>query len=109
MTTEASTSDWARMLKEYTLRNVGRHTRLEFDDPEVGAQWAEIDFPLRGVAFDHRDDRIEIMLGEMGSLDAHLTHSIAHPTALDLLGGGQPGAEVLRIAHGRGQTLLRFI
>jgi hypothetical protein len=109
MMTEANTLEWARILKEYTLRNAGRHTRLEFDDPEIGAHWAEVDFPLRGVAFDPRDDRVEIMLGDIGSLDAHLTHSIAHPTSIDLAGGGQPGTDILRIAHGRGQTLLRFV
>jgi hypothetical protein len=109
MTTVTSAAGWAGLLKDYTRRNAGRLTRLEMDDPEVGAQWAEVDFPLRGVAYDHQDNRVEIMLGEAGSLEAHLTHSIEDPLAIDLLESSYPGGEVLRIAHGRGQTLLQFV
>lgn len=109
MATEATSTDWSGMLKAYTLRNTGRRTRLEIDDPAIGAQWSEIDFPLRGVAFDSRDNRIEIMLGEERSLEARLTHSIEYPVDVSILEGATPGSEVLCIRHGRGQTLLQFV
>jgi len=102
-------ADWVRILKEYTLRNAGRRARLEFDDPEVGrGGWAEVDFPLRGVAYDRRDDRIEIMLGEMGSLDERLTHSIARPRAIAITAADGAG-EVLRVIHADGETRLQFV
>lgn len=109
MNATCSTSDWAQVLKDYTYRNAGRRIRLEIDDPVIGAQWAEVDFPLRGISFDRRDNRIEIMLGETGSLAQHLTHSIECPTGIDIMWSTPTGREVLRIGHGSGQTLLHAI
>lgn len=105
-TITAAPSEWARMLGEYTLRHAGRRMRLEFDDPALGAQWAEIDFPLRGIAYDRRDHRIEIMLGEIGSLEERLTHSIVAPSTLEVLATGHPTDEVLCITHPDGRTRL---
>jgi hypothetical protein len=108
MSAATGSAEWVAILKDFTHRNAGRPTRLEIDDPELGAQWAEVDFPLRGVAYDARDGRIEIMLGEQGSLESHLTHSIEAPVALEVLyGPAGGGREVLWIRHGEGQTLLR--
>jgi hypothetical protein len=109
MSMETTSLDWARLLKDYTQRNAGRRIRLEIDDPQIGAQWAEVDFPLRGISYDWRDNRVEIMLGEAGSLSQHLTHSIAFPTAVDLVWNGAVNHEVLRIEHGSGQTLLHTV
>jgi hypothetical protein len=108
-TITAAPPDWARLLKEYTQRHAGRRARLEFDDPDLGAQWAEIDFPLRGISYDRRDDRIEIMLGEIGSLEERLTHSIVRPCALDILLSERPTGEVLCISHPDGQTRLHLV
>jgi hypothetical protein len=102
-------ADWAKILKEYTLRNAGRRARLEFDDPEAGGGgWAEVDFPLRGVAYDRRDDRVEIMLGELGSLDERLTHSIARPRTIAIL-ASRSGGEILSVTHPDGETRLQFV
>jgi hypothetical protein len=99
-------ADWTRMLKDYACRNTGRLVRLEIADPEVGAQWAGVDLPLRGIAYDPREDRVEIMLGEAGGLAPHLTHSIRYPTGVDVVDTGSGSSEVLRIAHCDGETLL---
>jgi hypothetical protein len=109
MATDTITGDWAGMLKQFTHRHAGRRTRLEFDDPEVGAQWSEVDFPLRGVAYDRRDNRIEIMLGEAGSLEAHLSHSVQYPTEVEIIEIVGLPHEALRITHDRGQILLQFV
>ena len=98
-------SDWPRSLAEFTRQNAGRMSRLEIDDPEMGAQPAEDGLPLRGVTYDPTDDRVEIMLGDQGSGARHLTHSVAHPDRLDVA-ASDPRHAVLRIAHGTGQTLL---
>jgi hypothetical protein len=101
--------DWAAELNEFTNRNAGRRTILEIDAPEYGAQPEETDYPLKGVVFDPRDRRIQIMLGEAGSFDRHLTHSIEAATRIDVLRGRDGRDEALRIQHRGGQTLLRFV
>lgn len=99
-------ADWLKTLKLFNERNVGRRTRLEIDDPEIGAQWAEVDFPLHGVTYDPRDQRIEIMVGEHGAVSDHLTHSIQNPTAVDVVTAPTGADRALRIEHSGGQTLL---
>jgi nucleotide-binding universal stress UspA family protein len=102
--------DWAQALAEFTRRNLGRAALLEVDDAEIGAQAQEFDYPLRGAAFDHNDQRITLMFGggDFGN-GHHLTRGIAKPTSLDIL-TEQAGRDIaLRIGHGKGQTLLTFV
>ncbi|HUF67994.1 MAG TPA: DUF5335 family protein [Longimicrobiales bacterium] len=101
-------AEWVARLHAFTNRNAGRRTIMEIDIPEYGAQASETDYPLWGVAFDPRDGRVQIMLGEQGSVEQHLTHSVVSPEGIEILTeGGRDRA--LRIAHGGGQTLLTFI
>jgi hypothetical protein len=101
---------WIESLDEFSKRNHGRPTRLEFNDPDFGAQWEELDFPLRGVTYDPRDDRVEIMFGEMGNVRAHLTHSISCPTSVDVQCDEAGRDRTLHIAHGDEKyTLLRLV
>jgi hypothetical protein len=95
---------WPGTLADFTRQNAGRASRLEIDDPELGAQPAEDGLPLRGVAYDPVDDRLEIMLGDPGSGARHLTHAVSHPLRLDV--AAEPRHAVLRVTHGTGQTLL---
>jgi hypothetical protein len=98
---------WATVLANFTERNAQRPTLIEVDSPELGAQEQERGFPLRGIVYDHRDDRISIMLGELEGAEPHLTHSISGVTSL-AIGPGRDGRglEVVRIAHDDGQTLV---
>ena len=57
-------ADWIRELSAFTARNAGRRTVLEVDGMDIGAQREEQGYPLRGVAYDPRDGRVEIMLGD---------------------------------------------
>lgn len=98
--------DWAQRLEEFTKRNTGRRATLEVDDPELGAQAQEIDYPLLGVSYDHRDARVEIMLGELGYGGRHFTRSIGDVTSIDVLQDDQARDVALRVQHGAGQTLL---
>lgn len=43
--TALSRPEWARALDEFTKRNIGRRGVLEVDDPEIGAQAQENDYP----------------------------------------------------------------
>ena len=98
-------SAWASELEAFTRRNGGRRASLEVDDPLVGAQAQEHDYPLLGIAYDHNDRRVEIMLGDLGGGE-HLTRNIGGVSAIDLLRDGEDHDLALRIEHGTGQTLL---
>jgi hypothetical protein len=107
MTAAQTVSERIALLREFTERNAGRITRLEIDDPEIGAQWAALDLPLRGVDCDPRGDRVEIMLGDAWSDGTHLTHSVAAPTTVEVVRDEQGRDRVLRVAYEGGQVLLR--
>jgi nucleotide-binding universal stress UspA family protein len=96
--------EWAERLEEFSRRNTGRSAILEVIDPDIGAQIEERGVPFMGASFDPRDGRVHIMCGSTGS--GHLTRSISGVTAIQLLKDGSGQDAFLRVAHGRGQTLL---
>ena len=100
---------WSEVLDDFTRRNVGRRTRLEVDDPELGAQRQEGDYPLLGVTFDPVDQRVEIMVGELGAGQPHLSRSIGDVEAVDVLTNGDDQDVALRFRHGAGQTILTVL
>jgi hypothetical protein len=103
--TPADRGDWPRLLKEFTRRNAGRVTRLEVDDPDLGAQWAEMELHFRGVAYEPRYGRVELMLSD-GSPVEHLTHSVEAVTQLDVRLAADGRDAALRLGYPGGQTLL---
>jgi hypothetical protein len=100
---------WDELLRHFTTRNAQRRTRLEVDDPEIGAQVEETGHAFRGASYDFRTRSVEIMLGELGTPEGHLTRAIHDVRDVDVLTGDDGHDQVLRIAHGDGQTLLRLI
>jgi nucleotide-binding universal stress UspA family protein len=100
--------EWTRSLDEFTRRNIGRRGVLEVDDPEIGAQAQEHDYPLLGATYDQHDGRVELMFGELGDLDRHLSRSIGNVSRIDVLSDEKGRDIALRIGHGAGQTLLTF-
>jgi len=100
-------SEWMETLDGFTRRNTGRRGVLEVDDPEIGAQAQENDYPLLGAAYDPHDERVELMFGELGSR-THLTRGIGAISGIDVLRDEEGRDLALRIAHGAGQTLLTF-
>lgn len=100
---------WAEVLDDFTRSNVGRRTRLEVDDPEIGAQSQEQDYRLLGVAYDPHDRCVEIMLGELGGGEPHLSRSIAGVEALYILSDNDGRDLALRLRHGAAQTILTLV
>lgn len=98
---------WAAELQEFTNRNAAKRVVVEEDSLELGAQREVSRYALRGVAYDPRDDRIEIMLSDGPT--SHLTHGIPAPRGVDLLAGAREGAATLRVEHEGGQTLLHVL
>jgi nucleotide-binding universal stress UspA family protein len=99
---------WTMQLDEFTRRNVGRRGVLEVDDPEIGAQAQEHDYPFLGATYDRHDGRVELMVGELRDVQRHLTRSIGSVSGIDVLTNERGRDLALRIAHGAGQTVLTF-
>ena len=95
--------EWAERLEEFSRRNAGRLATLEVIDPDLGAQIEEVGMPFSGAAFDPRDARVQLMFG---SDRTHLSRNITGITAVQLLRDRAGRDRILRVAHGRGQTLL---
>ena len=101
-----STERWIEQLTAFSRRNTGRRTSLEVDDPDYGLLVQEHGYPLLGVAYDRHDHKVSIMLGDLEGTRRHLTRGISDPQSVDILRDGAGRDQALRIAHGRGQTLL---
>jgi nucleotide-binding universal stress UspA family protein len=99
---------WVKELNEFTKANVGRRTTLEVDDPEMGLQECGRNFPLWGVDYDRRKDRIDIMLGRSGTVDGHLTHSLPAPQEIRIQRNEEGRAEALHIRLRAGKAVLRI-
>ena len=100
--------DWGVQLDAFSRRNIGRRGTLEVDDPEIGAQAQEFDYPLRGATYDSHDQRVTLMFGELAWGAPHLTRGIAGASAVDIMQDERGRDLALRVAHGGGQTLLTF-
>jgi nucleotide-binding universal stress UspA family protein len=105
---ETADHPWVNLLKNFTARNTGRRTELELDHPGFGAQHSGRDYPLWGVVYEPRGDRVEIMLGEQGSVERRITHSIPGPRNVEILTDDEGHDEALRITLDEGQVLLRL-
>lgn len=101
--------EWVDELKAFTNRNAGRRTTLEVDAPDLGAQHEERGYPLRGVAYDPRTGAVEIMVGDMGSLERRLTHMISGVTDVEIQSGKDGRDRALRVAQGETQTVLTLV
>ena len=97
---------WIEQLEEFSRRNVARRATLEVMDPDLGAQLEERGLPFRGASYDTRDRRVQIMLGDGGANGRHLTRTIVGATAVQVLRNNAGQDVLLRVSHGRGQTLL---
>jgi hypothetical protein len=99
-------SEWTDVLRDFSRRNLGRGTRLELDDVELGVQWEELELRFRGAAYEPRFRRVEIMLANGGIPTDHLTHSVEAVTHVDVQTGGDGRDQALRIGYPGGQMVL---
>jgi nucleotide-binding universal stress UspA family protein len=99
---------WAHGLAEFARRNLGRRGTLEIDDPDVDAQGQVFDYPLVGADWDHRDGRVQLMLGGASANGPHLTHTVGGVTSIAVMRDDRGRDIALRVAHGSGLTLFTF-
>ena len=98
---------WSTQLKRFTEKNAGRHATLEVDGAEVGALVQVADLPFIGADYDHKDGRIDLMLGDFAGSDRHFTRSITGAVSISVL-RKKDRDSVLCVTYDGGQTLLTF-
>ena len=95
--------EWAERLEEFTRRNEGRVCMIEVLDATLGAQLEQKGITFKGASYDTHDGRLNIMCGDGRE---HLTRTITGVTGIQVLRDMSGADALLRVAHGRGQTLL---
>jgi len=108
MEKEGSLAEWVQELNQFTKGNAGRRTTLELDDPEFGKRECGRNFPLWGVDYDPKRDRVDIMLGHSGTVDGHLTHSLPAPQEIEIFRGADGRTEALQIRFLQGMATLKI-
>lgn len=109
MTKRIPETAWATELLRFTSRNAGRATKVEIDSMDFGAHPLENGMPLRGIAYDSRDARVMITLGNRSDAADQFTHSVDGADAIYVLVDLRGRDEALAIVHDHSQTLLRFL
>jgi hypothetical protein len=103
-----ATVGWAEELNQFTKMNAGRQTTLELDHPDFGKQECGRRFPLWGVDYDAKKDRVNIMLGHSGTVDGHLTHSLPAPQGIEIVRDEEGRGEALKILFRAGSAVLKI-
>jgi hypothetical protein len=107
--TIADRARWSDRLADLSRRNAGRPVTLEADEAPLGAHAQASHYSFRGIEYDGRGDRIMIRIGNPAGGRSQLTHSLAGPTAVEVLEGTSDKTLALRVETELGQTLLSFL
>lgn len=102
-------SDWAVELQAFTMRHAARRCVVEVEAGSHSARVQEHDWPFLGAAYDHRDRRVELMLGDLTGASRHLSRGITGVDRLEFVIPRDGGPESLQITHGDTRTLLKFV
>jgi len=101
-----SRGQWVDALAQFTNHNAGRRSAVEADDPDLGAQSQDSDYPLISASYDDDSGRIELVFGEIGGIGRHVSRRMGDVDSIEVL-RDENGEEIaLRMSHGAGQTLL---
>ncbi|HKH93547.1 MAG TPA: universal stress protein [Gemmatimonadaceae bacterium] len=107
--TSRAPTEWNEELQTFIRRNRGRRTKLEIDDPSLGAQVQETGYALVGAAYDAHDERVELMFGGMHTGEAHLTHSLRDVDSISIQCDATEQDSALLIKSGKSNALLTFL
>ena len=99
---------WPSLLKQLTERNAGRYAALEVDGAAIGAMVQVVELPFIGADYDHRDGRVEILLGDFVGSERHFSRSISNPDSISVLKRPDGKDSVVCVTYNGGQTLVTF-
>jgi hypothetical protein len=96
-------------LDGFSRRNHGRRVVLEIDDPSVGGQAQVTGYALLGAVYDHRDHRVQLMLGNPAEETRYLTHMIEHVNSVVVRTDREGHDVALQVTHEGGSAQLTFL
>jgi len=100
---------WGKQLDEFSRRNLGRRTRLEVDDVNLGAQVEMSGYRFLGATYERHNGRATLMFGDTAGIGPHLVRGVEKVKSVDILHGSVEKPDMaLSISHGGGQTVLVF-
>lgn len=99
---------WPFLLTQFTQRNAGRHATLIVDCADIGTLLQVLDVPFIGADYDHRDGRVDLMLGDFTGSERHLTRSICGPDSVSVLRTPDGKDEALCVTYDGGQSVMTF-
>ena len=99
---------WPSLLTQFTQRNAGRHATVIVDGADIGALVQVLDVPFIGADYDHRDGRVDLMLGDFTGSERHLTRSICGPDSVSVLRAPDAKDQALCVTYDGGQTVMTF-
>lgn len=101
-------SEWPAELDAFSRRNQGRRAVLEADDPTVGRRMHVKGYGFLGAAYDRKDRRAELMLGDASAGVSHMTHSMPDVKLVAVRSAADGKDEALLVSHGGGWAMLTF-
>lgn len=101
--------EWIVQLDGFSRRNHGRRVVLEIDDPSVGGQAQVTGYALLGAVYDHRDHRVQLMLGNPVDQTRYLTHMIEHVNSVIVRTDREGHDVALQVMHEGGSAQLTFL
>ena len=100
---------WARTLSDFTIRNMGRKSRLEIDDPQLGAQTQALGYGFFGVTYDARSNCLTIMLEASSVSRDHLSRSITGASSISIRQDAAKKDIALVVQAGATASILSFL
>jgi len=102
-------AEWDVELSAFVRRNRDRPTKLEIDDPAIGAQVQETGLVLTGATYDAHDRRIALMFGQRAGSASHFTRTLGDVRSLAVSSDAREVDRALFIESKSGGTLLTFL
>jgi nucleotide-binding universal stress UspA family protein len=99
-------SAWPTLLRDFAVRNRGRHASLMVDEQGGPPQPVVHDWTLSGVHCDGDAGTIAIMLADPSDPQRHFAHVVAQPTALAFQGASSGCDDLLVVGYADGQLTI---
>lgn len=99
-------AEWDTELSAFVRRNRDRPTRLEIDDPVIGAQVQETGLALVGATYDSHDRQVALMFA---GREAHFTRTLGDVRVIAVSSDARDVDRALYVESDGGSTLLTFL
>lgn len=108
---ELRVAEWASYFDAMSRTHRGTRASVETISREVGVLANATNLPFMGITYEREgaaaDGVVEVLLG--GPSDAHVSHTVAHPTAVRVCEGADRLSAVVQVESLGGPTTLVYV